>query len=116
MRDVVTFVGFSLNVLSLMSSFHPDVTGSRKKAFDFTAIVERIPSNTFCLLKFDRGNGKMVSWSFKGQMMGFQWKYIGLCVDTTTGETGTAVTASRDGAIKHSTKDLFQKLTAKNLL
>jgi hypothetical protein len=71
---------------------------------------------SYCLSKFDRGNGKMVTWSFKGQMMGFQWKYIGICVDTTSGETGTAITESRDGAIKHATKDLFGKLSARNLL
>jgi hypothetical protein len=48
--------------------------------------------------------------------MGFQWKYIGICVDTTTGETGTAITKSREGAIKHAIKDLFDRLAAKNLL
>ncbi|XP_078315567.1 uncharacterized protein LOC144619977 [Crassostrea virginica] len=66
--------------------------------------------------QIDRGNGKMVNWSFKGQLMGFEWKYIGICVDQATGETATAVKQSRDGSIEHSMRDLFQKLAARNAL
>ncbi|XP_061192405.1 uncharacterized protein LOC133200640 [Saccostrea echinata] len=66
--------------------------------------------------QFDRGNGKIVKWSFKGQIMGFEWKYIGICVDQATGETATAVKQSRDGSIEHSMRDLFQKLAARGAL
>lgn len=58
----------------------------------------------------------MVSWSFKGQIDGFEWKYKGKCVDETTGETATATKQSRGGAIEHSMKDLFQKLASMNAL
>ena len=57
-----------------------------------------------------------MNWSFKGQLMGFEWKYIGICVDQATGETATAVKQSRDGSIEHSMRDLFQKLAARNAL
>ena len=66
--------------------------------------------------QLDRGNGKMVKWSFQGQLMGFEWKYIGIAVDTSTGETCTAVKQSRAGAIEHSMRDLFGRLAARNAL
>ncbi|XP_061180310.1 uncharacterized protein LOC133188844 isoform X1 [Saccostrea echinata] len=66
--------------------------------------------------KVERGRGCTVNWSFKGQMMGFQWKYIGVCVDSCTGQSATSVTHSRDGAIEHCLRDLFQKLSSKNEL
>ncbi|XP_052708919.1 uncharacterized protein LOC128183801, partial [Crassostrea angulata] len=66
--------------------------------------------------QLDRGNGKIVNWSFKGQRMGFEWKYIGICVDQATGETTTVVKQSRAGSIEHSMRDLFQRLAARNAL
>uniref|UniRef100_A0A8W8JMD5 Uncharacterized protein n=1 Tax=Magallana gigas TaxID=29159 RepID=A0A8W8JMD5_MAGGI len=66
--------------------------------------------------QFDRGNGNMVNWSYKGQFMGFEWKYIATCVDQATGETATAVKQSRAGAIEHAMRDLFQRLAARNAL
>lgn len=48
--------------------------------------------------------------------MGFEWKYIGVCVDRCTGETTTSVTQSKGGAIEHCLRDLFQKLAAKQEL
>ncbi|VDI73559.1 Hypothetical predicted protein [Mytilus galloprovincialis] len=66
--------------------------------------------------EIDRGDGKIVSWSFKGQVIGIEWKYIGICVDRATGETTTAITQSKGGAIEHSMKDLFQRLASKNAL
>ncbi|XP_052710651.1 uncharacterized protein LOC128185023 isoform X1 [Crassostrea angulata] len=66
--------------------------------------------------QFDRGNGKIVSWSFKGKLMGFKWKYIGICVDQATGTTTTSVTKGRAGAIEHCLKDLFQKIGARQEL
>uniref|UniRef100_A0A8W8JLD3 Uncharacterized protein n=1 Tax=Magallana gigas TaxID=29159 RepID=A0A8W8JLD3_MAGGI len=66
--------------------------------------------------QFDCGNGEMVNWSFKGQFMGFQWKYIGICVDQTTVETATAVKQSSAGSLEQSMRDLFQRLAARNAL
>uniref|UniRef100_A0A8W8JRU9 Uncharacterized protein n=2 Tax=Magallana gigas TaxID=29159 RepID=A0A8W8JRU9_MAGGI len=66
--------------------------------------------------QLDRGNGKVINWSFKGQLMGIEWKYIGICVDQATGETATAVKQSRAGSIEHSMRDLFQRLAARNAL
>ena len=57
-----------------------------------------------------------MNWSFKGQLMGLKWKYIGICVDQATGETATAVKHSRTGSIEHSMRDLFQKLGARGAL
>uniref|UniRef100_K1PJH9 Uncharacterized protein n=1 Tax=Magallana gigas TaxID=29159 RepID=K1PJH9_MAGGI len=68
------------------------------------------------LVMFDRGNGKIVSWSFKGKLMGFKWKFIGICVDQATGTTTTSVTKGRAGAIEHCLKDLFQKIGARQEL
>ncbi|XP_034334369.2 uncharacterized protein [Magallana gigas] len=66
--------------------------------------------------QFDRGNGKIVSWSFTGKLMGFKWKYIGICVNQATGTTTTSVTKGRAGAIEHCLKDLFQKIGARQEL
>lgn len=48
--------------------------------------------------------------------MGFEWKYIGICVDKATGETTTAIKTSRGGAIEHSMRDLMAKLAARGAL
>lgn len=66
--------------------------------------------------QFDRGDGKTVSWSFTGKLMGFKWKYIGVCVDQATGTTTTAVKKSREGSVEHCLRDLFQKLGARQEL
>ncbi|XP_048771663.2 uncharacterized protein LOC125677577 [Ostrea edulis] len=66
--------------------------------------------------QIDRGDGKIVTWTFKGQLMGFEWKYIGVCVDKSTGETTTAIKQSKGGAIEHSMRDLFQRLAARKAL
>lgn len=68
------------------------------------------------VIQIDRGDGKIVTWTFKGQLMGFEWKYIGVCVDKSTGETTTAIKQSKGGAIEHSMRDLFQRLAARNAL
>ncbi|XP_061180309.1 uncharacterized protein LOC133188843 [Saccostrea echinata] len=64
----------------------------------------------------DRGKGCIISWNFKGQLMGFEYKYLGVCVDRCTGETTTSITQSKGGAIEHCLSDLFQKLSAKHEL
>lgn len=66
--------------------------------------------------QFDRGDGKTVSWSFTGKLMGIKWKYIGICVDQATGTTTTSVRNSRDGSVEHCLRDLFQKLGARQEL
>uniref|UniRef100_K1QP13 Uncharacterized protein n=1 Tax=Magallana gigas TaxID=29159 RepID=K1QP13_MAGGI len=68
------------------------------------------------LVMFDRGDGKTVSWSFTGKLMGIKWKYIGICVDQATGTTTTSVKNSRDGSVEHCLRDLFQKLGARQEL
>ncbi|XP_062597545.1 uncharacterized protein LOC134258969 [Saccostrea cucullata] len=68
--------------------------------------------------KFDRGGGRIVTWSIEGHFTGhwFQWKCTGTCKDLTTGETGYAETENRDEAIEDSLKDMFQKLHARDAI
>lgn len=64
----------------------------------------------------DSGNGKTVSWSFTGKLMGIKWKYIGVCVDQATGMTTTSVKNSRGGSVEHCLREVFQKLSARQEL
>ena len=48
--------------------------------------------------------------------MGIEWKYMGLCTDSCTGETMTVFMESKGGAVEHCFKDLMQKLRERNEL
>jgi hypothetical protein len=68
------------------------------------------------IIQIDRGDGKMVTWSYEGHFHKWKWKYKGRCVDQSTGEVGKSHTNSRVGAIEHAFRDLVQKLVARNAL
>jgi hypothetical protein len=61
-------------------------------------------------LQFERGKGCTINWSYKGQMIGFKWKYIGICSDSCTKEVETVFYNSRAGSIEHCLENLYHKI------
>jgi len=57
-----------------------------------------------------------VNWSFQGMLMGFEWKYMGICVDSCTGDSVSVTKESRTGAVEHCLRGLFERLAAKQEL
>ncbi|XP_061180311.1 uncharacterized protein LOC133188844 isoform X2 [Saccostrea echinata] len=64
----------------------------------------------------DRGRGCTIHWKFNGKISGLKWKYAGKCSDSCTGLSAKSTTHSRDGAIEHCLRDLFDRLSARNEL
>lgn len=64
----------------------------------------------------NRGRGCVINWSYEGMMMGFEWKFMGVCTDSCTGETVTVFTEGKGGAVEHCFRDLMQKLRERNEL
>ncbi|XP_052807427.1 uncharacterized protein LOC128236546 [Mya arenaria] len=60
-------------------------------------------------------DGRTISWSFKGKMIGFQWKYMGICTDSKTGHTETVFMESRGGALDHCLTNLIGRLKREEL-
>ncbi|XP_060570015.1 uncharacterized protein LOC132728388 [Ruditapes philippinarum] len=60
--------------------------------------------------QFERGKGCTINWSYKGQMIGFKWKYIGICSDSCTKEVETVFYNSRAGSIEHCLENLYHKI------
>ncbi|XP_052807426.1 uncharacterized protein LOC128236545 [Mya arenaria] len=60
-------------------------------------------------------DGRTISWSFKGMMVGFHWKYMGICTDSKTGHTETVFMESRGGAMDHCLTNLIGRLNREEL-
>lgn len=64
----------------------------------------------------NRGRGCVINWSHEGMWVGIEWKFMGVCTDSCTGEAVTVFTESKGGAVEHCFSDLMQKLRERNEL
>ncbi|XP_066929667.1 uncharacterized protein [Clytia hemisphaerica] len=87
-----------------------------KKALDGLRVLGGLRDNG----EFDRGGGKMVTFSYKETMRFEKYlprlKYHGICFDKTTGIFAQSLTNGRTGNVDKCLEELFQKLARKGEL